>query len=108
MALTSNLRSPSEDGDPDPGNAKRIADCLRRYPAISDLERTVLIGGLPQLSNLDIAFMLSDPEVGPKLERFRAEHKRQTRLPFRDYAALLVLIIVTFVLIVYSVVLVPH
>jgi hypothetical protein len=104
--------SATQDGDPDPRpdphNAERIADYLRRYPAISDPERTDLIGGFRQLSNLHIALMLSDPQVAPKLERFRSDHKRETRLPFRDYGALLVLTILCFGLIVYSVVLVPH
>jgi hypothetical protein len=109
MAQTPDLPSPaSKDGDPDPRDSRRIAGYLRRYPSISDPERIDLIGGFRQLSNLDIALLLSDPEIAPKLQLFRADHKRDTRLPFRDYGALLVLIILTFVLIFYSVVFVPH
>jgi hypothetical protein len=104
MAHTSNPLNPaSEEGDSDPRSPNRIADYLRRYPDISDQEQADLLGGFRQLSNLDIAFMLSNPDVGPKLERFRADHKLDTRLPFRDYAALLAIVIVTFVIIVYSV-----
>jgi hypothetical protein len=104
MAHTSNLLNPaSEHGDSDPRGPKRVADYLRRYPDISDQEQADLVGGFRQLSNLDIAFMLSNPDVAPKLERFRAEHRRDTRPPFRDYAALLAIVVATFVIIVYSV-----
>jgi hypothetical protein len=84
-------------------SSRRIADFLRRYPDLSELELAELVGGFRELSNLDIAFILSDPEVAPNFERFRAEHRRETRLPLRDYAALLVLMLLTFALIVYSV-----
>jgi hypothetical protein len=53
---------------------------------------------------LDIAFMLSDPDVAPKLERFRAEHKRDTREPFGNYAVLLVLAVVGFAMTAYFVI----
>jgi hypothetical protein len=104
MPHTANSRTPASEYN---GSAacdpKRVADYLRRYPDISDQERTDLIGNFRQLSNLDIAFMLSDPDVAPRLERFRAEHKRDTRLPFRDYAMLLALGIVCLLSIVYAV-----
>jgi hypothetical protein len=103
MAQTPDLGGTSEPGGAVQRGSQRIADYLRRYPEISDQERTDLIGVFRQLSNLDIAFILSDPEVAPKFERFRAEHRRETRLPVRDYAALLVLAALTLVLIVYEV-----
>lgn len=81
----------------------KITGYLKRYPEIAEHERADLISGYRQLSNLDIAFMLSDPDVAAKLERFRAENKRGTREPFRNYAVLLALLIIGFAMVVYYV-----
>ena len=92
-----------EEAEGHRAHAATIAGYLQRYPDISDDELIDLISGYRQLSNLDIAFMLSDPNVAPKLERFRAEHKRHTREPFGNYAVLLGLAVVGLALSVYSV-----
>ena len=80
-----------------------IRDSLKRYPDLDEKERADLINGYRQLSNLDIAFMLSDPNVAAKLQRFRAENKRETKEPFRNYAVLLALVIIGLAMTVYYV-----
>jgi hypothetical protein len=35
-----------------------------------------------------MALMISDSELAPKLDRFRKDHRRQLRTPFRQYAVL--------------------
>lgn len=86
--------------------SKRIADLLCRYPNLSDPERAGLIADFRRLSNLDIAFMLSDPDVAPNLERFRRENKRETAEPFRNYALLIAIAIAGIAATVYAIMIV--
>lgn len=93
----------SEAAEAQRAHVSKITGYLRRYPELAEHERADLISGYRQLSNLDIAYMLSDPDVAAKLQRFRAENKRETREPFRNYAVLLALAIIGFAMIVYYV-----
>lgn len=92
----------SEGEEAHRAHVSRIGSYLRRYPDLADEERTDLISGYRQLSNLDIAFMLSDPELAAKLQEFRVDHKRATRVPFRDYVVLLVLLVGGLAIVVYE------
>lgn len=76
---------------------------VRRYPNLSESELAELIDLHRRLSALDYALMLSDEEIGPKLHRFSKEHRRATRKPFRQYAALIVYALLAVVAVGWSV-----
>lgn len=62
---------------------------IGRYPDLSEIELARLIDLYRRLSALDMALMLSDEYLAPKLDRFRADHRAQIRTPVRQYLALL-------------------
>ncbi|HEY7006555.1 MAG TPA: hypothetical protein VH392_08740 [Sphingomicrobium sp.] len=63
-------------------------ELIRRYPALSEIELARLINLYRELSALDMALMLSDEELAPRLDRFSVDHRSRIRKPFRQYAAL--------------------
>jgi len=79
-----------EQRTPDLPARDEAATLLSRYPNLSEIELARLINAHRRLSALDMAFMLSDEELGPRLHRFSAEHRSALRAPFRHYAALIV------------------
>ena len=81
--------------------AKEVGGYLRRYPDLAADERRALIDGYRQLSNVDIAMMLSNPDIAPNLQRFRSENRRETKEPFRNYAVLVILVILSALLVAY-------
>ena len=81
--------------------AKEVGGYLRRYPELAENERRALIDDYRQLSNVDIAIMLSNPDIASNLQRFRAENKRETKEPFRNYAVLVILGVLSVVLMAY-------
>lgn len=80
---------------------KEVGGYLRRYPDLAENERHALIHGYRQLSNVDIAIMLSNPDIAPNLQRFRAENKRETKEPFRNYAVLVILAVLSVLLVAF-------
>ena len=68
--------------------ALQAAELVDRYPNLSEIELARLINLYRELSSLDMALMISDSELAPKLNRFRKDHRRQLRTPFRQYAVL--------------------
>ena len=64
------------------------SELIRRYPNLSEIELTRLITSYRALSALDLALMLSDEKLAPKLDRFSADHRPRIRTPFRQYAVL--------------------
>jgi len=79
-----------------------VASLLRRYPSLSETELTRLISAYRKLSALDMALMLSDEELGPRLHRFSAEHRSVLRTPFRHYAALVLYAILAVVAVAWA------
>lgn len=63
-------------------------DLITRYPNLSETELARLINLYRELSALDMALMLSDETLAPKLDRFSADNRSRIRTPFRQYAAL--------------------
>ena len=63
-------------------------DLVSRYPNLSEIELARLINLYRSLSALDAALMISDEELGPKLDRFRDDQRSRIRTPFRQYAVL--------------------
>ena len=69
--------------------AAEAAELINRYPNLSEVELARLINLYRELSALDMALMISDESLGPKVDRFYADHRSKLRLPFRQYGALL-------------------
>ena len=55
---------------------------------MSEIELARLINQYRDLSALDMALMLSEESLAPKLDRFSADYRSKIRTPFRQYAAL--------------------
>ena len=69
--------------------AGEAADLLRRYPDNTEIELARLINACRRLPALDLALLMSDDRLAPKLDRLFNEQRSKLRTPFRDYAALL-------------------
>ena len=80
----------------------QLADLIARYPFLSPLEVELAIGLYRRLSALDMALMLSDYELAPKLDRFYKDHWRKLKTPFRQYAMLLVIALAGIALAVWA------
>lgn len=63
-------------------------ELLGRYPNLTDVELARLINLYRSMSALEMALMLSDERLAPRLDRFSADHRSKIRTPFRQYAAL--------------------
>jgi len=63
-------------------------ELIGRYPSLTEIELARLINLYRQASALDMALMLSDEELAPRIDRFCADHRSKIRTPFRQYAAL--------------------
>jgi hypothetical protein len=68
--------------------AGQAVELIARYPNLSDFELARVINLYRELSALDMALMLSDEELAPKLDNFFKDHGRRLRTPLRQYAAL--------------------
>lgn len=80
-----------------------IIELLERYPSVTKPELDVLVVAFRKLSALDMALLLSDEELGPKLNRFRREHASKFRTPFRDYAVFVAMAVVGLLVTVWAV-----
>jgi hypothetical protein len=65
-----------------------VRDLITRYPNLSETELARLVNLYRELSALDMALMLSDERLAPKLDRFSADNRSRIRTPFGQYAAL--------------------
>ena len=70
---------------PDGEEAARL---LSRYPALNEIDLARLINLYRGLPALDVALMLSDEKLGPKIDQFSNDHRSKVRIPFRQYAVL--------------------
>lgn len=77
---------PSSSRAPPP--ADEVRQLIARYPNLSEIELARLINLYRELSALDMALMLSDEKLAPRLDRFSVDHRSRIRTPFRQYAAL--------------------
>jgi hypothetical protein len=78
-------------------------ELIRRYPDLSDGELDRLIDLYRQFSALDMAFVLSDDELAPRLDRFSADHRSKIRLPFRQYAGLTAYAVATLAVVAWAI-----
>ena len=73
----------------DPRPPDEVRALMGRYPNLSEIDLARLINVYRELSALDMALLLSDEELSPKLDCFSTDHRSRIRTPFRQYAALL-------------------
>ena len=69
--------------------ADQARSLIARYPQLSEWELARLINLYRALPAVDVALMLSDEQLGPKMDLFSANHRSKIRPPFRHYAALI-------------------
>ena len=77
---------------------------IDRYPNLSEVELARLINLYRELPALDVALMLSDEKIAPRLDRFFVDHRSKIRTPFRQYAALVGLAFVGVAVTIWAVV----
>lgn len=82
---------------------EQAAELIGRYPKLSEIELARLINLYRQLSALDVALMIADEQLAPRLERFVGEHRSELRTPFRQYAVLVAIAVLGFVLMAWVV-----
>ena len=93
----------SEQAQP-PGSTsmEQVAELIERYPNLSEVELARLINLYSQLSALDVALMISDEQLGRKLDMFFADHRAKLKTPFRQYAILVAIAVVGVVTILWT------
>ena len=69
--------------------AQQAATLIARYPDLTATELARAIKLYRELSSLDMALMMSDEDLAPKLDQFYKDNWRKLRIPFRQYAVLL-------------------
>lgn len=87
---------------PPPIAAHEARELIDRYPNLSEIELARVINLYRELSALDMALMLSDEDLAPKLDRFVKDHRSKVRPPFHHYAAFLVYGLVGFAALVWA------
>lgn len=82
---------------------EQVRHLVGRYPNLSETELARLINLYRNLSALDMALMLSDDALAPKLDRFAKKHRTDVRPPFRQYAGLLMYAVLTIGAVIWAV-----
>ena len=62
---------------------------VRRYPNVNPVELDRMVAILPRLPVLDFALMMSDEELGPRLDQFTRSQRGRLRRPLKEIAGLL-------------------
>jgi hypothetical protein len=70
---------------------------IRRYPNLSETELARLINLYREFSALDTALTLSDERLASNFDRFTTDHRAKIRTPFRQYAALILYLVLTII-----------
>jgi hypothetical protein len=85
--------SPNRVGSHSPGSLvlEQVSDLVSRYPNLSEIELARLINLYRDLSALDVALMISDDELAPKVQHFVGDHRKEVRPPFGQYGMLLLI-----------------
>ena len=84
---------------------EQAAELIARYPNLSEIELARLINLYRELSALDMAMMISDTDLAPRLDCFYKEHRRCLRMPFREYSVLVYIAIAGIIIATWAVVL---
>jgi hypothetical protein len=88
---------------PAPRPPDEVRELIGRYPNLSEIELARLINLYRELPALDIALMLSDESLAPRLDRFSADHRSKIRTPFRHYAALVAYAVVGVAVVAWAI-----
>ena len=87
---------------PAPRPLEEARELISHYPNLSETDIARLIKVYRQLSALEMALMLSDEKLQPKLDRFSVDHRSKIRTPFRQYAALVAYAVVGVAAVVWA------
>ena len=71
----------------------QAADLIRVYPNGTPSQQQALVDIYPKLSALDLAHLLSDPQLALKLEQFGRAHRSTVRTPVKQYGLFLMIAI---------------
>jgi hypothetical protein len=83
---------------------QEAAELIDRYPNLSEIELARLVSLYRKFSALDAALIISDEQLGPKLDRFFADHRSKVRVPFRQYAGLIGYVVLTIAAVAWAVI----
>jgi hypothetical protein len=81
---------------------QQAAELIDRYPNLSEIELARLINLHRELSALEVALLISEDELAPKLGRFVQEHRSKVRTPFRQYAVLVAIALAGVTLVIWT------
>ena len=81
----------------------RAVELIERYPRVTEPQLEALIATFRRLSALDVALILSDEDLAPKLDAFRRDHASRIRTPFRQYAVLFAIAVLGLLVVLWSV-----
>lgn len=86
----------------DPAEARRgherVIELISRYPDLSKPQLEQAIGLFSRLQAFDIALMMSDDELAPKLERFCSDHRKRVGASVPDILVVCALVILPIAL----------
>ena len=93
----------NEQAGPPPSTpVEQVAELIERYPNMSEVELARLVNLYRQLSAMDVALMISDEQLGRKLDRFFADHRAKLKTPFRQYAVLVAIAVIGFLVVLWA------
>lgn len=80
----------------------RAAELIRVYPDGMNEQSESLIDLYPRLSHVDIAHLLSDPNLAPRFGQFVRDHRSTTSTPFSHYTFFLVFAVVGLGILIWT------
>ena len=69
-------------------NHSRAAELLRRYPDLSRPQRDELVALFPRLRPVDVALMMADDTLAPRLDAFCSANRNLVSPSLSDYAVI--------------------
>ena len=79
---------PSPSARPHAGRPARAAELVGRYPQLSRAQIDELASLLPRLNARDVALIISDEELAPRLDAFWTAHRELIAPSLSDYAVI--------------------
>ena len=86
-----------------PTLADEAAALVARYPELTRPELDRLLSIYPRVPTVEAALMISDDELGPKLDLLFKHHHAELATPFRQYAALVVIAVAGILVVAWTV-----
>ena len=71
----------------------RAAELVRRYPNLSREQIDELVALLPRLNARDVALMIADEDLAPRLDAFWTTHRDLVSPTLSDYAAIALILL---------------